>query len=373
MTARITAADRLAARESERARSRGLGILHPLLEEPGLTDIYVNSPDEVWTDGAEGPRRRDVVFAGEEAVRELATRLITAAGRRLDSGHPCADVQSAAGYRVHAVIPPISPESTCLSIRVQPRSLPTFEGLRAAGMLTESMEGALRGMISRRRSFIISGPSGSGKTTLLNSLLGLCGASERLVLIEDSAELRPAHPHVIRLQTREANAEGRGAVGLADLIRQSLRMGPDRIVLGECRGAEVKELFLAMNTGHEGGGGTLHANSAEAVPARLVALGALTGLTAEAVALQAVSAISVVVHLQRGPRGRFVQQIGVLSVGEAGLEVLPALSASPDGRTVIGPAIEALERLTERGLSRGEGRPVRAATSSAMGRGGERA
>lgn len=346
MLGRVTAADRLASREAARAQAGGLGILHPLLEEPGLTDIYVNSPAEVWTDGAKGPRRHDIAFESEEAVRELATRLITAAGRRLDAGHPCADVQTAAGYRVHAVIPPISPASTCLSIRLQPRELPSFETLRAAGMMTPPVARALRGMISRRTSFLISGSAGTGKTTLLNALLGLCGPRERLVMIEDSAELRPEHPHAVTLQARESNTEGRGAFGLADLIRQALRMGPDRLVVGECRGAEIKELLLAMNTGHEGGGGTLHANSAGAVPARIAALGALAGLTAEAVTLQAVSAISAVIHLQRGPSGRFVQQIGVLSLGRAGLEVVPALTVTPAGETVSGPAAKDLDEST---------------------------
>lgn len=359
------ASRKLARWEAERAELQGLGILQPLLDEPGLTDIYVNGPREVWTDGPGGLHRRGLSFPGEEEVKDLAVRLITAAGRRLDASHPCADVQTAAGYRVHAVLPPIATGSPVLSVRLQPQHRADFAELARQGMFAPGLDRVLRDLMAARVSFLISGATGTGKTTLLNALLGLCPARERLVLIEDSAELEPEHPHCVGLQTRQPNAEGSGGVDLTALIREALRMGPDRLVLGECRGPELKDLLLALNTGHEGGGGTLHANSAEAVPSRLLALGALAGLSAEAVERQVLSALGVVVHLARTRRGRRVEQIGVFGTGAdmvpgapgtpsgtvsrpgpgPGLCVRTAWSVESDGTPMPGPGLPELERL----------------------------
>lgn len=334
------ASARLARWEQERAHLQGLGPLDLLLHRPGLTDIYVNAPDQVWTDGRDGLRREEVSFPDDAAVQELATRLITTAGRRLDLGHPCADVQTDEGYRVHAVLAPISSGPTRLSIRLQPEVRPSFLELQEMGMFPPRAARILRELILRRRSFLISGSTGTGKTTLLNALLGLCGARERLVLIEDSAELRPDHPHWVSLQTRQPNAEGAGGVGLTELIRQSLRMGPTRLVLGECRGEEIRDLLTALNTGHEGGGGTLHANSAEAVPSRLLALGALAGMSLQAVQRQAVTAVHAVLHLERTPQGRRLTQIGVLRLREERLVVDPALAWTPQGRLLVNHRVE---------------------------------
>lgn len=375
-----SASGRLARWEAERAELRGLGILQPLLDEPGLTDIYVNAPGEIWTDGAQGLRRRDLAFPDDDAVRELAVRLITLAGRRLDTSHPCADVQTAAGYRVHAVLPPVAPEHPLLSIRLQPEHRPDFAQLCASGLCEEATARLLRRIVAARVSFLVSGSTGSGKTTLLNALLGLCPARERLVLIEDSAELRPEHPHVVSLQTRQPNAEGAGGIGLTALIREALRMGPDRLVLGECRGEELKDLLLALNTGHEGGGGTLHANSAQAVPSRLLALGALAGLAPEAVRRQVLTGLGAVIHLERGSRGRRVREIGVFrddrlpgalpgpddvgrgpvtggaagASGGEGLSVCPAWICPEDDAAHPGPGLPALRRLLRLGQAPGE-------------------
>ncbi|MBG0738161.1 TadA family conjugal transfer-associated ATPase [Paeniglutamicibacter antarcticus] len=316
----------LAAVESINAELSGLGPLQPLLKDLEVTDIFVNGPQSVWVDRGSGAELVDVFFTGENQLRALAVRLIAAGGRRLDDASPCVDVRLDGGYRVHAVLPPISAQGVILSIRIRRAEVFTLEELVTNGFAGPAIAAILRAVIAQRLSFLISGATGTGKTTLLSTLLSLCDAKERLVLIEDAAELEPDHPHVLTLEARHANAEGGGAVDLVELVRQALRMSPTRLIVGECRGAEVRELFSALNTGHRGGGGTIHANGATDVPARLAALGALAGLSAEAVAIQAVSALDVVVHLERGPSGRRVAEIGVVLLTEDGLEVAPALS-----------------------------------------------
>ncbi|MFD1214611.1 TadA family conjugal transfer-associated ATPase [Arthrobacter sp. GCM10027362] len=307
---------------------RGLGPLHKLADSERVTDILVNGPADVWTDGEDGLVRSPVVFGSDAEVRALAARLIAAGGRRLDESCPCADVQLG-GYRVHAVLPPVSAGGTLLSIRIRrPRVFSLAELLKGGPWWQEYVEAIVR----RRLNFLISGATGSGKTTLLSAMLGLAGSRERLVLVEDAGELKPAHPHVVSLQTRHSNVEGAGSLDLGDLVRQALRMRPDRLVVGECRGAEVADFLAAMNTGHAGAGGTIHANSARAVPARLAAMGALAGLSREALALQACSALDLVIHLERRPAGRCVQEIALLQPDGAGhLDAVPALVESGSG------------------------------------------
>jgi pilus assembly protein CpaF len=278
-----------------------------------------------------------VQFSSEEQIRALAARLVSAGGRRLDDGSPCVDVRLKGGYRVHAVLAPISTSGTLLSIRIRREESFTMAELREGGMFNEHIEALLRAVVERRLSFLISGATGSGKTTLLSTMLGLSHPSERLVLIEDAAELNPVHPHVVTLESRHGNLEGGGALDLGELVRQALRMRPDRLIVGECRGAEVRELLTALNTGHTGGGGTIHANTAEAVPARLTALGALAGLNAEAVKLQVSSALDVVIHVERTASGRKVGSIGVLTDSMDGQRVVAALRWGPEG-LVRGPA-----------------------------------
>jgi pilus assembly protein CpaF len=327
----------LAAVESISAELNGLGPLQALVRDPAVTDIFVNAPDAVWLDRGKGLERAPVTFSNETQVRALAARLVAAGGRRLDDGSPCVDVRLDGGYRIHAVLPPISTAGTLLSVRIRRDQVFSLDELREGGMFGPLGQLVLERMVSRRLSFLISGATGSGKTTLLSTLLGLCHPGERLVLIEDASELNPVHPHVVCLESRHGNLEGGGTVDLGELVRQALRMRPDRLVVGECRGAEVRELLTAMNTGHTGGGGTIHANAAAAVPARLTALGALAGLSQDAVRLQAASALDVVVHVERSGQGRHLACIGLVEDAREGLTVSTALEIR-GGELCHGPA-----------------------------------
>jgi len=290
----------------------GAGPLEVLLREPGITDILVNGPDDVWIDRGGGLVRTAVRFADDDAVRRLAVRLAGQAGRRLDDAAPWVDVGLPDGTRLHAVLPPVSGSGTCLSLRVLRRCAHSLDDLDALGTLPGESGALLRGLVAARTAFLVTGGTGSGKTTLLSALLGEADPAERIVVCEDAAELTPAHPHVVRLLTRPPNVEGVGQVTLRDLVRQALRMRPDRLVVGEVRGAEVTDLLAALNTGHDGGCGTLHANRPSEVPARLEALGVAAGLGRTAVHSQAAAALSLVVHLRRTPAGRRVDEIGVV-------------------------------------------------------------
>ena len=331
----------LAAVERISAELNGLGPLQQLVRDPSVTDIFVNAPDSVWLDRGRGIERAPVAFAGETQLRALASRLVAAGGRRLDDGSPCVDVRLDGGYRVHAVLPPISTAGTLLSVRIRREQVFSMDELRAGGMFGPLVQSVLERVVDHRLSFLISGATGSGKTTLLSTLLGLCHPGERLVLIEDASELNPVHPHVVALESRHGNLEGGGTVDLGELVRQALRMRPDRLVVGECRGAEVRELLTAMNTGHTGGVGTIHANTASAVPARLTALGALAGLGQDAVRLQVASALDVVVHVARRREGRHVACVGLLQQTAGTLGVAAALE-DVGGQLVAGPAWETL-------------------------------
>ena len=290
----------------------GAGPLEPLLRSPGVTDVLVNGPDSVWIDRGAGLERCAVGFPDDDAVRRLAVRLAAAAGRRLDDAAPWVDVGLADGTRLHAVLPPVSGSGTCLSLRVLRRRVMDLAALSTAGALPGVSARLLQAVVRRRLAFLVTGGTGSGKTTLLSTLLGSVDPSERIVTCEDAAELTPRHPHVVRLVTRPPNVEGGGLVTLRDLVRQALRMRPDRLVVGEVRGAEVVDLLAALNTGHDGGCGTLHANRPAEVPARLEALGVAAGLDRAAVHSQAAAALTVVLHLRRTPSGRRVDEIGVL-------------------------------------------------------------
>ncbi|MCO7222655.1 TadA family conjugal transfer-associated ATPase [Klenkia sp. PcliD-1-E] len=305
----------------------GAGVLEPLLRRPGTTDVLVVGPGAVWVDRGGGLERTGVVFPDDDAVRRLAVRLAASAGRRLDDAAPWVDVGLPDGTRLHAVLPPVSGSGTCLSLRVLRRARLGLPELAAAGALPGRSGELLVGLVRRRAAFLVTGGTGTGKTTLLSALLGLVDHAERLLLCEDAAELDPVHPHVVRLLTRPPNVEGVGAVGLRDLVRQALRMRPDRLVVGEVRGAEVVDLLAALNTGHDGGCGTLHVNRATDVPARLEALGVAAGLGRAAVHSQAAAALSVVVHLRRGPAGRQVAELGVVVRRGDLVEVVPGWRA----------------------------------------------
>ena len=328
------ALDAVAALRSELV---GAGPLEPLLRDPEVTDVLVNSPDEVWIDRGRGLERTAVRFADAAAVRRLAQRLATSAGRRLDDARPWVDARLPDGTRLHAVLPPVVVGSPCLSLRVVRARAFTLAELVAAGTVDRETAALLRAMLDARLSFMVSGGTGSGKTTLLSCLLGLVDPAARIVLAEDSAELRPDHPHVVRLETRPANQEGAGQVSLRDLVRQALRMRPDRLVVGEVRGAEVLDLLSALNTGHEGGCGTVHANAAHDVPARLEALGCTAGLDRAALHSQLAAALSAVVHLVRDASGR--RQVAAVHV----------LDRGPDGLVLTVPAVVRRGGSAERG------------------------
>jgi pilus assembly protein CpaF len=248
--------------------------------------------------------------------------------------------------RLHAVLPPISPSGTVLSLRILRQRAFSIEELLARGTLTPESASLLVEIVRHKLSFLVTGGTGSGKTTLLTTLLGLVPASERLVLVEDSGELRPVHPHVVRLEARLPNVEGAGALDLRDLVRQALRMRPDRIVVGEVRGAEVVDLLAALNTGHEGGCGTVHANSPESLPFRLEALALAAGLGREALHSQLAAGVQVAVHLGRRRGLRQVTAVSVLTRWADGfVRSEPAFLIAPSGDLRNGPGADQLTEL----------------------------
>lgn len=328
----------------------GAGPLEPLLHEPGTTDVLVNAPDEVWVDRGYGLERADMRFPDDEAVRRLAQRLAASAGRRLDDASPWVDATLADGTRLHAVLPAITAGFTCLSLRVLRSRAFTLDELTGLGTVDRCSAELLRLVIDARLAFLVSGGTASGKTTLLSTLLGLAGPGERIVVVEDAGELRPTHPHLVRLVARQANVEAVGAVTLRDLVRQALRMRPDRLVVGEVRGGEVVDLLTALNTGHDGGCGTIHANGPDELPARLEALGALGGLGREALHSQLAAAVQVALHLRREGTGRrrVLSEICVLDRTHASVRVRPAWRRD-GGSTPAGGDLAAL--LARRGVS----------------------
>jgi len=337
--------------EALRRHSVGAGPLEPLIRLPGVTDVLVNGPDQVFIDRGRGLEPGGVSFASDAEVRLLAQRLAASVGRRLDDAAPFVDARLADGCRVHAVLGTVAGPGTCLSLRVPARRSFSLADFVASGSLTSRGAALLTRMVQARLAFLVSGGTGSGKTTLLAALLAVVPQEERIVVVEDSRELAPDHPHVVALEARPANAEGVGAITLTDLVRQSLRMRPDRLVVGEVRGAEVVDLLMAMNTGHEGGCGTVHANSAEDVPARLEALGALGGLDRPALHAQLASALHAVVHIARDAQGlRRVAEVHVVERDErTGLtRTRPAVEFDIGGRTRLGPGSARLEWLLDR-------------------------
>lgn len=302
--------------------SAEFGPLAALVAERGVTDVFLNGDGTVWADRGAGT----VVVAGVRvpaaAARDLAVRLVALGGRHLDEAAPAVDVRLGDGVRVHAVLPPVSRGGALVSVRLPAEVRPGLDDLDAAGFFTLVPLGRIRELVARRANLLVTGAGGSGKTTFLAALLAAAPAHERIVVLEDVAELRIAHPHVVSLEARQPNLEGAGGIGLERLVREALRMRPDRLVVGECRGPELRELLAALNTGHDGGAGTLHANSLADVPARLEALGALAGMSPDAVARQAVSALDVVLHVERGPEDRRLAALGRLGLDRRGrLEV----------------------------------------------------
>ena len=299
-----------------------LGPLAPFAASGPVTDLFVNGADGLWIDRGAGAEREPAWSADEAEVRALAVQLVARGGRHIDEATPAVDVRLGRGIRVHAVLPPVSSAGTLISVRVPRAAGFPLAALARAGMFDDGQEALLREAVAARRNLLVTGAGGAGKTTLLAALLGEASQRERIVLIEDVAELTVAHPHVVSLEARQPNLEGAGRVGLDALLREALRMRPDRLVVGECRGAELRELLAALNTGHDGGAGTLHANSLADVPARLEALGATAGLSPEAVARQTVSAFDLVLHLERIDGRRRLAGIGRFELRDDRLTVV---------------------------------------------------
>lgn len=343
----------------------GAGPLDSLLAHPTVSDVLVTSPHEVWADRGEGLRRTEVRFADEDSVRRLAQRLAFNAGRRLDQAQPWVDgwlslgdlntqpggarnqaeatADSQLGVRLHAILAPIATAGTCISLRVLRPASHSLSQLAATQSLPPHILPVLHAIVRARLAFLVVGGTGSGKTTLLSALLAAVDPRERIVCVEDAAELAPPHPHVVRLVARTANVEGAGAITVRDLVRQALRMRPDRVVIGEVRGPEVIDLLTALNTGHDGGAGTVHAKAPQEVPARLEALAAMGGMEPGALHSQLAAAVQVVIHVTRTSAGtRVLHEIAVVATNPSGrVTVVPAWNRSSD----CGPGWQHLEAL----------------------------
>jgi pilus assembly protein CpaF len=307
----------------------GLGPLEDLLADPSVEEVMVNGPDEVYVERAGRIEAVDVRFPDEEELRNAIERILAPLGRRIDELSPMVDARLADGSRVNVVIPPLAVDGPALSIRRFGASRPGAQELVERGSLSAAQCELLERAVEGRRSILVSGGTGAGKTTLLNALSGFIDSGERIVTIEDAAELRLQQRHVVRLESRPASVEGKGEVTVRDLLRNALRMRPDRIVIGEVRGPEALDLLTALNTGHEGALSTLHANSAADALSRLetLALMAGVGLPHEAIAEQVQRGVDLVVHVERRPDGsRRVAEIGEV-VRVAGATAVRALGA----------------------------------------------
>ncbi len=308
-------------------QDHGFGVLSALVETPGVTDVLVNGPNHVYIDRGFGLERTAVKFESEKHLRRFAQRLAASAGRRLDDASPFVDARLPEGVRLHAVLAPIVQPGTAISLRVMAKQVLTIANLQELGMFDSDLAQMLRAVMQSRLAFVISGGTGAGKTTLLSALLSDVQSDQRLVIVEDSAELTPQHPHFLSLESRPSNIEGAGLITMRDLVRQALRMRPDRLVIGEVRGAEIVEMLAALNTGHEGGCGTVHANSSQDVPARFEALGVAAGLSREAVQSQLAAALDLVIHVERDADGkRRLKEISLVEVNDGGkVVVVPAV------------------------------------------------
>ena len=282
----------------------GLGVVQPLLRDPEVTDVMVNGPDEVWVERAGRLERAAVSFSGPDAIRAAVLRVVGPLGLRLDRSRPYVDARLADGSRLHAVLPPLSAGSPVVTIRRFPSVSHTWDDLIGRGAVPTAAAALLRGAVAARRAIVCAGRTGTGKTTLLNVLLGEVTAAERVVVIEDAPELRPRCPHVVRLEARPANADGAGEITIRDLVRQSLRMRPDRIVVGEVRGVEVSDVLQALATGHEGCMTTVHAKAADEALVRLEGMALQAGLPLEAARAQLAVGLDLLAVCSRGPGGQ---------------------------------------------------------------------
>jgi secretion/DNA translocation related ATPase len=348
--------------------------LAPLVADALVTDVLVLGGRGVWVDRGTGLTPVGGLVLSEPRARDLARALVARGGRHIDETTPCADVRHGDGIRVHAVLSPVSVLGTAISIRLPQTHRPTVARLVQAGFFHHVPRSVVDRAVHERRNVLVTGATGSGKTTLLAAMLALVPPDERIITVEDVAELRIDHPHVVALEARQANAEGAGALGTQRLLQEALRMRPDRIVVGECRGPEIRELTSALNTGHDGGAGTVHANGVRDVASRLEALGALAGLGAESVARQAASAFDLVLHVDRRNGVRRLAEVGCFGVDRHGrLEVVPVESTgrrTSGGSSGPGPRSAAHTADGATGVSAGGGNGADAAPGAGGGSGG---
>jgi pilus assembly protein CpaF len=310
-----------------RREAVGLGPLEELLADPAVEEVMVNGHERVYVERGGRVERTEIRFPSEQALRDAIERILTPLGRRVDELSPMVDARLEDGSRVHVVIPPLAVDGPSLSIRRFSAVRPSPDELVRLGTLTPELRDELAAAVGARRSILVSGGTGSGKTTLLNALSAFIDSAERVITIEDAAELRLRQPHVVRLESRPANVEGRGVITIRDLLRNALRMRPDRIVIGEVRGGEALDLLMALNTGHEGALSTVHANSPEDALRRIetLALIAGVGLPHEAIREQLGRGVDLVIHLARlGDGSRRVVEVSevVRAVGSVGVRAL---------------------------------------------------
>ncbi|HUG85066.1 MAG TPA: CpaF family protein [Euzebya sp.] len=328
----------------------GLGVLEPLLADPNVTEIMVNGPDQIYVERSGRLMLSPTRFSSESQLFQTIDRIVSQVNRRIDESSPMVDARLPTGERVNVIIPPLSLSGPVLTIRRFPRAF-TMDQLRALDSVDEPLMWLLDALVRVRCNIIIAGGTGTGKTTFLNALSGFIGDRERIVTIEDSAELQLQQPHVIRLESRPPNVEGKGEVTIRDLVRNSLRMRPDRIIVGEVRGGETLDMLQAMNTGHEGSLCTVHANSVDDAILRLETLASMSELDIafEALRDQIRGAVDVMVHLRRYPDGtRRVSQVAIARVQERdSFELDPVSRFDSDP---IGPDLQVTGRFTHGGL-----------------------
>ena len=341
---RLQGAELVAAVHEVLADAAGLGPLRDAVT-PGVTDVLVCSHDLVYRERDGVLERIDATWSDESALRAFAVRLATAAGVRLDQLHPFADFQLPGGLRCHIVLPPLA-AATSISVRIPRQDSMPLSLTELLGGQPDVIVQAVCAVVASGRSYLISGGTGSGKTTLLAAMVGQVPSTQRIVIVEDAAELGPVHPHAVHLRARPASSEGVGEVTLRTMVRQALRMRPDRLIVGEVRGVEVLDLLAAMNTGHQGAAATVHANTATQVGQRIRSLCLMAGVPVEAADALFATAVDLVIHVERAAGGaRRVAGIAVTSA--AGERIVPALTVSSDGTVHRGPGIDTLTEMLQ--------------------------